>query len=149
VELKNRLLAGERSSCPVRRVSMDLRDRSVLRAELATDDLTCGPSIAIAEGLLVYLDAAELGSLVATLANARGPVRWLADVVSPRSAQAMGVIATRAGTGLRLYGLDDLDVFEAAGWVASEYRILPVARSGTGRGRAGTGRGRAGTGVVS
>src|SRR5262249_9772137 len=136
-----RLLAGVHPGCPVRRLPVDLRDRSALRAALTAGDLVGGPSIVITEGLLVYLTPADLGSLAATLFDAPGPVRRLADLVSTPSAQAMGVVAARAGAGLRLFGLDDLDIFDAAGWTASEYRILPVARRGGHYGRSAAGAG--------
>jgi O-methyltransferase involved in polyketide biosynthesis len=109
------ILAGYEASCPVRRLPGDVRALPELAA----------PAIVITEGLLVYLTETELRALATRLAALPGPVVWLADVVSRESAEAMGAIA---GAGLKLSGLDSLEVFESAGWEVTDYRPLLISR---------------------
>jgi O-methyltransferase involved in polyketide biosynthesis len=131
IALKQRVLAGRRASCPVRREDVDLRDRRRVLAELRRLDADAGRVIVVTEGVLVYLPAADLRAAAATLAAGLTDAAWLTDVVSVPSALAMGGLATAAGAAVELHGLPSLDPLEVDGWRCVEYRALPApARKG-------------------
>lgn len=127
LELKDRLLADQTPSCPVRRVAVDVRDAQALSTLLDEQRATSRHTVVIAEGLLVYLPQRQVAELAAVLAaSLPEQSRWLADVVSSRSAAGMQQLARQSGAELSLYGLDDLDGVQAHGWEAVDYRILPT-----------------------
>ncbi|HWG99758.1 MAG TPA: class I SAM-dependent methyltransferase [Pilimelia sp.] len=121
LERKAAILRGARATCPVRRVAADVRDLPALGA--------AAPVLVVTEGLLVYLEPADLAALAATLAGLAGVVGWVTDVVSAESAAAMAQLASRAGAGIGLTGLSTLDPIERAGWTVTDYRVLPVTRA--------------------
>ncbi|MBB5873030.1 methyltransferase (TIGR00027 family) [Allocatelliglobosispora scoriae] len=114
-------LAEHEPTCSVRRIDADIRDLPDLGVT--------GPILVVTEGLLVYLDAAELTALAGTLARLPGVLGWVADVVSADSAQAMGVTTGRVGAGLTITGLASLDPIESAGWTVTDHRLLSSTRS--------------------
>jgi len=141
MEVKNRVLADARPSCPVERVVADVRSDLDLVLAACGD----GPVIVLSEGLLVYLSRLELSALATTLATAAQVRSWLADVVSESSAQGMRRVAAQAGARVILHGMASLDEVETTGWRCVDYRILPTPRRG---GLAGTGAGAASRQVV-
>jgi methyltransferase (TIGR00027 family) len=149
LDVKERVLAPHRSSCPVRRTPVDVRDRERLADGLAATVREAGAAstVVISEGLTPYLSGPDLAALAATLAGVLGDAVWLTDVVSPSSAQAMATLAQQAGAPVRLYGVASLESFEDSGWSCVDYRILDVPRrsavpAGAGRpiGSAGSSR---------
>ncbi len=127
--LKERLLATERPTCPVRRITVDLRDTDALTRAVGSAELPDGPVVVLTEGVLVYLPEPELRRLATALAATPAVSHWLADLISTESAGGMNVLATRANAGVTLHGLASLAPIEEAGWVAAEYRPLPTVRS--------------------
>jgi len=130
---KERVLAGYPSSCPVRRVPLDLRDRPALARQLDELDAGTRPSIVVSEGLLPYLPEKGIAGLAATLRAGLGDAVWLTDLVSVGSAAAMAQLAGPAGLAAPIHGLATLRPLEDNGWHCVDYRILPVPRpAGTG-----------------
>jgi methyltransferase (TIGR00027 family) len=83
LDYKERMLAGERPTCQLERVRLDLSDR-VSRQELfSMVGLRTKRALVITEGLLVYLAREDVGSLADDLAKPAGFVEWLTDLVSP------------------------------------------------------------------
>ncbi|WP_083929361.1 class I SAM-dependent methyltransferase [Catelliglobosispora koreensis] len=110
LELKTNILSGYSVSCPVHRIAGDARS---LPSTLTAD-------VVLTEGLLVYLSPSELAALASCLPGSH----WIADIVPASSAAFMA-----AQTGISLWGLDSLTVFEDAGWTVVDYRPLPVPRA--------------------
>ncbi|MET7427136.1 class I SAM-dependent methyltransferase [Dactylosporangium sp. NPDC005555] len=126
IDLKNRILDGRLSSCPVRRAGLDARDATAV-TRLLDEAGRSGDVIVVTEGLLVYLPTEGVTALAAALASRPVVVRWLADIVSADSARQMQTIAQRIPGGLTLFGLDSLAALEEPGWRAVNYRALPVS----------------------
>ena len=89
VEYKAGVMAGERPRCRYEAIAADLADPA--QRDAALDRATAGAerALVVTEGLLVYLDPADVGALASALA-ARPALRWwLTDLASPRLMQMM------------------------------------------------------------
>lgn len=76
-------MAGETPRCSVEFIGADLRDASVRRDVFARAAAN-GPVLAITEGLLVYLEPAQVAELAADLHDVARARWWLTDLASPR-----------------------------------------------------------------
>ena len=126
-EHKAMVLAGETPRCRYEAVALDLRDGERRRA-LFTQ--LCGESaraLAIAEGLLIYLEPEDVGSLAQDLASA-GVRWWLIDLASPRFIRIMrklwGKNLAFANAPFRFAPADGTAFFGRHGW--SERRFFSL-----------------------
>jgi len=83
IEYKAGALAGDQPKCVLERVPLDLADRAARRGLFTRVGVQNSRVLVISEGLLVYLDAAEVGALAGDLASQRGFRSWLTDIASP------------------------------------------------------------------
>lgn len=65
-------------------VPADLRDPSVRRAVLESVAEGPSPSLAVAEGLLIYLPPSQVADLASALADTKGLRYWLIDLAAPK-----------------------------------------------------------------
>ena len=90
---KNEMLKNEQPVCRLERVAVDLADDAARRDLMTRLGAEPGPGLVLTEGLLLYLEAAQVKALGADLATV-APLRWwLTDLVSPRLLEMM----TRGG----------------------------------------------------
>jgi methyltransferase (TIGR00027 family) len=83
LDYKAAALDGQPPRCRYRAVRLDLSDVAA-RAELfAGLERELGRALVVTEGLLVYLTAAQVGSLATSLRERRGFRYWLFDLVNP------------------------------------------------------------------
>ncbi len=80
---KEGILADDKPKCELRRVRMDLADRSARRALFAELGAKAKHAVILSEGLLIYLDAQGAGELAEDLSSQRTFRRWIIDLASP------------------------------------------------------------------
>jgi methyltransferase (TIGR00027 family) len=83
LDAKEQALAGERPRCRLERVRLDLADRPARRQLFARLASEAKRAVVISEGLLIYLDRAQVGELASDLHAVPTFQRWLVDLVSP------------------------------------------------------------------
>jgi methyltransferase (TIGR00027 family) len=126
IEEKEQLLADAQPRCQLRRIKVDLAD-SVARAAMLPDAVGSSTrALVITEGLLVYLDEAQVRALTADLVAQVGIRRWILDLASPRVLEMM-----RKGMGTHLTNApmqfappNGVAYFEALGWKVAEVRSI-------------------------
>ncbi len=128
VAWKNEVLGRERPVCSVERISLDLADRDARREMLARVGAAAARVLVVTEGILVYLDEAEVASLADDLRRAMPAGLWLLECMSPavlarqrvrwgkklRAAHAEHKFAPAAG----------LEFFRPHGWTPRTTRSL-------------------------
>ena len=136
-EEKERLLKDAKPHCQLRRIKVDLAD-SIARVAMLKEAV--GPSrnaLVITEGLLVYLDEAQVSSLARDLIAQAGIRSWLLDIASPAllkmMAKSMG--PQLANAPMKFGPANGVAFFEALGWrptqvqsilrAAARFRRLP------------------------
>lgn len=145
-DVKDRLLPvsgagaeGVHRGVHVERLRHDIRDLDGLAGLLSP--VVAGRNVGfLSEGLLPYFPRdfiARLAEVLAGLAKPSESGLWICDVVSADSARVLTSASRAAGTGLELFGLDDLSAFEGNGWACERLEPLPTARAGGAPGRAG------------
>ena len=118
-------MTNETPHCRVEFVAADLRDAAV-RRQVFAQAAARGPVLAITEGLLIYLEADEVGALARDLHDVAQARWWLTDLASPmllkflerqwqpklREADAPFKFGPAEGTAF----------FAPAGWKEAEFR---------------------------
>jgi O-methyltransferase involved in polyketide biosynthesis len=126
IEEKERLLANAKPRCDLRRIKVDLAD-SAARAAMLPDAVgSSTQALVITEGLLVYLDDAQVRALTADLAAQAGIRQWLLDISSPA---VLELFRTGMGTHLtnamwKFAPSNGVAYFEALGWKVAEVRSM-------------------------
>ncbi|MQY30710.1 putative S-adenosyl-L-methionine-dependent methyltransferase [Nocardia sp. RB56] len=136
VEEKEQALAGERPRCELRRCAVDLADHAALGEFLDRTLATAERALVLTEGLLVYLEPAEV--LALSTALSRPQIQWwvfdlMSEACRRRVQRQGGEMLTNAP--LR-FGTDDgVAYFERLGWklhsatslfhAAERFRRLP------------------------
>ncbi len=119
-------LAGERPSCALERVPLDLADVAARRALFDRVGQRARRVLVITEGLLVYLAPGEAGALADDLAASAGFERWVFDIASPgllkMMQQQIGGPLDRAGAPLKFGPPEGPEFFEPHGWKAIDVR---------------------------
>lgn len=80
---KEEILAGEKPTCALERVRLDLADVNARRALFASLNQRAKKILVLTEGLLVYLSAEEVAALARDLASGASFQRWIMDLSSP------------------------------------------------------------------
>jgi methyltransferase (TIGR00027 family) len=121
IEYKADVLRGDEPRCALERVPLDLRDVAARRAFFERVGGT--KVLVISEGLIIYLDDAE----VVTLANdLRRFQRWVTDVASPGLVamlkKQVGTFLDEANAPLKFGPREGPEWFEQHGWKVLEVR---------------------------
>jgi methyltransferase (TIGR00027 family) len=125
---KEQQLAGEKPRCQLERVAIDLTDGEKRRA-FFQDAVSGGGggTLVVAEGLLVYLDPKEVGTLADDL-NAAGFGWWLIDLGSPgllkMLSKSWGRKLEAGNAPFRFAPAEGTEFFRPHGWVEAEYRSM-------------------------
>jgi methyltransferase (TIGR00027 family) len=128
IEWKNEALAGERPACEVERVPLDLADRAARNALFARVSSGAARVLVVTEGLLVYLDEAEVASLAGDLHRAFPDSAWVIDNVAPiilaRHRRMWGRTLRPANAEMKFAPAEGLAFFGARGWKPRVTRSL-------------------------
>src|SRR4051812_20514676 len=124
---KTRLLATETPTCQLVREGVDLADTGARRAFLDRALVGATKALVITEGLVVYLDEAQVAALGRDLA-ARPALRWwMLDVMSPAIVRSIreGMGGRHPARNLIKWGpANGVAFFEALGWRAHDVRSI-------------------------
>jgi methyltransferase (TIGR00027 family) len=122
IAYKSELLAAERPVCRLERVSIDLADGAARRAFLAEVGARGRTVLVLSEGLLIYLDPADVSSLADDLAAVPSMRSWVTDLCSPALLKMMsktwGKEVAKAGAPFRFAPAEGPDWFAGHGWRA-------------------------------
>lgn len=125
-EEKEQLLKDARPHCQLRRIQVDLADSGARVAMLRE---AVGPSrnvLVITEGLLLYLDEAQVHSLALDLAAQAGIRGWMLDLASPAllkmMTRSMGPQLTNAP--MKFGPPNGVAFFEDLGWRATQVQSV-------------------------
>jgi methyltransferase (TIGR00027 family) len=125
---KEGVLAGERPTCALERVALDLSDVDARRALFARIDANASRTLVLSEGLLIYLTPDAAGQLADDLAALRSVRAWAIDIASPALAQMMrkemGTRLEQAGAAFKFAPDDGPHFFERHGWRVADVRPL-------------------------
>jgi methyltransferase (TIGR00027 family) len=80
---KEEILAGEKPTCALERIRLDLADVNARRALFASLNQRAKKILINTEGLLIYLSAEEVAALARDLAAGGNFQRWIMDLSSP------------------------------------------------------------------
>lgn len=131
IEEKERLLATAQPRCQLRRIKVDLADGGARAAALQAALGPARSALAITEGLLIYLEDAQVRALSADLLAQSGIRGWVLDVASPELLKMLGRTMGRhlAQAPMKFAPPDGVAYFEALGWTGVEvHSILHAAR---------------------
>jgi methyltransferase (TIGR00027 family) len=126
---KTEVLAGERPACVLERVPVDLSNVADRRALFDRVGARAKKALIITEGLLIYLDADQVGALASDLAARSTFQRWIVDIASPGLLQmmqrrGMGAMVTQAGAAYKFAPPEGPSFFERHGWSPVDIQSL-------------------------
>ncbi|MDE3137795.1 MAG: class I SAM-dependent methyltransferase [Acidobacteriota bacterium] len=128
IDYKRDKLAAEKPACKLERVEIDLRDRDARRRLFAQLGERAERVLVISEGLLVYLDPADVGALASDLHETRSFHFWLTDLAAPKVLQMVnrswGKQLKSAGAAFRFGPAEGGEFFRPFGWREAEFRGL-------------------------
>jgi methyltransferase (TIGR00027 family) len=120
IDYKEQALSGEKASCELERVRMDLSNVEARRELFAGLGRRAKKTLVISEGLIVYLTRDEVGMLARDLAAPASFQFWVLDLISPgllRMLQKnLGNPLTAAGSPLKFGPEEGPDFFLPYGW---------------------------------
>src|ERR1035438_2766240 len=130
IEEKEQLLADAKPRCLLRRIKVDLTDVGARVVALQDAVTPSEDALVITEGLLVYLDEAQVRDLSRDLAALAGVRNWILDLGSPAILEMMnkGMGAHLTNAPLKFAPANGIAFFEALGWrVAQVHSIFHAA----------------------
>ena len=126
LEYKNSILAGEKPGCRYEAIATDLADGFARRELFRLVGASSKRVLVITEGLLIYLQEAQVTNLARDLHDIPAMQLWLTDLASPGLLAMMEknwAPRVRAGNAPFVFGPADAPAFFAAlGWKELEYR---------------------------
>lgn len=121
-------LRSDRPACKLERIACDLSDRASRREVIVKLGRRGNNILVVTEGLLIYLDEAEVSSLAQDLAWCSSVRHWILDLVSPallkRLQQAFGRSLVDANAPLKFGPATGVGFFEPFGWKPVEAQSL-------------------------
>ena len=123
---KEEILRQEKPVCALERVRLDLSDASARRVLFEQLGRKARRALIVAEGLIIYFTAEEVGSLAQDLAAPSSFERWALDLASPgllRMLQKnMGPQLSQAGASLKFGPKEGPEFFVRYGWKPADVR---------------------------
>jgi methyltransferase (TIGR00027 family) len=125
-EEKEQLLKDAEPRCQLRRIKVDLADSSARIAMLKEAVGASGNVLVITEGLLVYLDEAQVRSLASDLAAQAGVRGWILDLASPALLKMMekSMGPQLANAPMKFGPANGVAFFEDLGWRATHVQSV-------------------------
>jgi len=129
---KQEVLAAEHPVCRLERAPLDLRDTPARRALFQRLGDETREALIVSEGLMIYLDAADVAELARDLAAPATFRWWVTDLTSPallRMLQkSIGGLLVDAGLPLKFAPREGPAFFAPYAWEAGEtHSLLPTA----------------------
>ena len=126
IEEKERLLADAPPRCQLRRIAVDLADAAARTKALQDAVGSSSQALVITEGLLIYLDEAQVRALTIAIGTQAGVRWWILDVVSPG---LLAMMRKSLGTHLddapmKFAPPNGVAYFEALGWSVVNVRSI-------------------------
>ncbi len=126
LEYKAGVIGDAAPACRYRTEGVDLTDaaaRAALRDRLAAEG---GRTLVVTEGLLIYLEAAQVAELGRDLAADPANALWLVDLANPLLLQWMqrswGRAVAAGNAPFRFAPAEGMEFFRPLGWVPAEVR---------------------------
>jgi methyltransferase (TIGR00027 family) len=120
------LVGGETPRCSLERLAVDLASPQARREALARATTGARRTLVVSEGLLVYLEDAQVAALATDLAALPSAALWLIDLASPDLLRWMstrwGPVVAQGGAPFRFAPQDGTAFFEPHGWREREFR---------------------------
>ena len=125
-EYKATAMRDEHPVCDYEAFSVDLTDAPARSAAFARLGAASSTALVIAEGLLVYLTAEQVGALARDIHAMQGARWWLIDLANPDLLRIMnrywGRAVTAGGAPFQFAPAEGTTFFEKFGWHAVEFR---------------------------
>jgi methyltransferase (TIGR00027 family) len=119
-------LSDARPACRVEQVGLDLRIVSARRSLFTDVGRSARGVLVVSEGLLVYLEPAEVAALARDLAGPPSFQRWLTDIAGPRILKRMektwGKVVAAGNAPFRFAPAEGTRFFDRHGWTEAEFR---------------------------
>jgi O-methyltransferase involved in polyketide biosynthesis len=119
-DYKEGILAQEKPVCRLERSRLNLADARARRNLFDQIGRKADKALIITEGLLVYLDPAEVDALATDLAKIPAFQSWVIDLTSPgllrRLKKTLGSHLSRGGAEMRFAPPEGPDYFARHGW---------------------------------
>ncbi|OLC08535.1 MAG: hypothetical protein AUH42_01195 [Gemmatimonadetes bacterium 13_1_40CM_70_11] len=126
IAYKKQGLAGEEPRCALEWAGVDLADRERRRALFAQVGVAARQVLVVTEGLLIYLDPAQVGELARDLHEQAAFAWWLIDLATPRLLKLMektwGRAVAAGNAPFRFAPAEGTRFFEPVGWREVEFR---------------------------
>jgi methyltransferase (TIGR00027 family) len=120
LDYKEQVLKDAAPVCALERVRLDLSDEPARREVFARIAAGSAQAIVLCEGLLIYLDAAQVGSLATDLAAVPSFRSWIVDLASPGLLKMLsergGKMIADAGAPFKFAPREGPDFFVPLGW---------------------------------
>src|SRR5215469_9771097 len=132
IEYKNAALKDAKCFCRLERHAVDLADPAARRALFTRVGAAADKVLVITEGLLIYMDEAQVRSLTQDLHQQVSFKRWLMDISSPalliylaRQHKGGGLTGNRE-VSFKFAPGEGVEYFRPLGWNPAEYHELAV-----------------------
>lgn len=126
LEEKIGLIGRETARCRVERIAADLSQTGARRDALGRAMAGAGRALVVTEGLLIYLERAQVAGLADDLAAQPEVKEWLIDLAHPQLLQWMskrwGKVVAEGGAPFRFGPEEGTRFFEPHGWREREFR---------------------------
>jgi methyltransferase (TIGR00027 family) len=123
---KTEMLRAESPKCRYEAVTLDLRDAEARRTLFARLGAGSKRAIVVTEGLLIYLDPEQVGTLATDLHAQPSFQEWLIDLASPqllkRMSRTWGQSLAAGGAPFKFAPAEGTDFFRPYGWREAQYR---------------------------
>ena len=133
---KTELLAGDKPTCQLERIAVNLADVNERRRFLGDVAGRGKRGVVLTEGLLIYLSPEEVGQFAEDLSGTGSLQRWILDMHSPRLLAMMqrrtGKALEKVGAPFKFGPVEGPDFFRPHGWtpVQVEGLLHTAARFG-------------------
>jgi len=125
---KEEILAGEKPTCALERVRVDLADVNARRTLFASLNQRAKKILINTEGLLIYLSAEEVAALAKDLGSGANLQRWIMDLSSPGLLKMMqkttGKHLSEIGAPFKFAPAEGPAFFSPHGWEPMEVRSM-------------------------
>jgi methyltransferase (TIGR00027 family) len=135
IELKETRLAGEKPSCRLERISLDLTDRALRRKLFADVSARSNKLLVLTEGVIPYLTNQDVADLADDLRQIEKIGFWITDYFSPEAIRFGEKMRARfmRNAPFQFNPKDWFAFFGERGWRASEIRYISDEANRLGR----------------
>lgn len=123
---KEEILAGEKPTCALERIRLDLADVNARHALFSNLNQRAKKILVLTEGLLIYLNTEEVAALARDLATGLSFQRWIMDLSSPGLLKMMqkttGKRLSEIGAPFKFAPAEGPEFFSQHGWEPMEVK---------------------------